>query len=217
MKEMLVERSANFRIQCAGARDRISHFGHQFLHDGATVLTHSRSRAVADLIKRAARDAKRLRVYVTQSASDLSGEEMKADLEKVGVQAIVILDSAVAYIMEKVDVVLVGAEGVVENGGIVNKIGTYGHAMIAKAFNKPFYVAAESSKFIRLLPLSQSDLPDECKFKGSSLRAASNRADLEREHPLVDFTPPDYITLIFSDLGVLPPAAISDHLIDLYL
>lgn len=216
-KKMLVERGANFRSQCAGARDRISHFGHKFLRDGATVLTHSRSRVVADLIKRAAQDAKRLRVYVTQSAPDHSGEEMKADLEKAGVQTTVILDSAVAYIMEKVDVVLVGAEGVVENGGIINKIGTYGHAIIAKTLNKPFYVAAESFKFTRLFPLSQSDLPEECKYKGSSLKAASNRADLEKEHPLVDYTPPDYITLLFTDLGVLTPTAVSDHLIDLYL
>ena len=143
--------------------------------------------------------------------------------------------SAVAYIMEKVDVVLVGAEGVVENGGIINKIGTYGVAIAAKTLNKPFYVAAESFKFTRLFPLSQSDLPDECKYKGSSLRRAAAvdanagsqkdsqqqqqhpRVDLEQEHPLVDYTPPDYITLLFTDLGVLTPTAVSDHLIDLYL
>merc|ERR1711990_30317 len=185
------------------------------LRDGVTVLTHSRSRIVAEVLKRAAADAKRLRVFVTQSAPDNSGEEMKKILEKAGVQTTVILDSAVAYIMERVDVVLVGAEGVVENGGIINKIGTYGVAIVAKTLNKPFYVAAESFKFTRLFPLSQSDLPDECKYKGSSLREAN--ANLDKEHPLVDYTPPDYIALLFTDLGVLTPTAVSDHLIDLYL
>jgi len=29
----------------------------------------------------------------------------------------------VSYIMEKVDLVLVGAEGVVESGGVINKVG----------------------------------------------------------------------------------------------
>jgi len=213
-KKMLVERGTNFRRQCAGARDRISRHGHPFIRDGATVLTHSRSRVVADLLKRAAENAKRIRVFVTQSAPDDSGELMKTTLEKAGIQTTVILDSAVAYIMEKVHVVLVGAEGVVENGGIINKIGTYGLAIVAKTLNKPFYVAAESFKFTRLFPLSQSDLPDECKYKGSSLRAG---ASLDKEHPLVDYTPPDYITLLFTDLGVLTPTAVSDHLIDLYL
>ena len=89
---MLVERGANFRRQCAGARERILRLGHPFLRDGATVLTHSRSRVVADLIKCAAKDAKRLCVYVTQSAPDHSGEDMKNDLENAGVDTTVILD-----------------------------------------------------------------------------------------------------------------------------
>ena len=91
-KKMLVERGTNFRRQCAGARDRISRHGHPFIRDGATVLTHSRSRVVADLLKRAAENAKRIRVFVTQSAPDDSGELMKTTLEKAGIQTTVILD-----------------------------------------------------------------------------------------------------------------------------
>ena len=53
-----------------------------------------------------------------------------------------------------------GAEGVVENGGIVNKLGTYQLALAAKALGKPVYVAAESFKMVRLYPLNQQDLPE---------------------------------------------------------
>ena len=55
--------------------------------------------------------------------------------------------------------VLVGAEAVVENGGVVNKLGTYQIALCAKACDKPFYVAAESYKFARLYPLTQKVRP----------------------------------------------------------
>ena len=48
--------------------------------------------------------------------------------------------------------VLVGAEGVVETGGVINKLGTYQAALAAHAHNTPFYVAAESYKVE--LPLS---------------------------------------------------------------
>ena len=41
--------------------------------------------------------------------------------------------------------------------------------------------------------------------------------DLSKQHPLVDYTPPAYITLLFTDLGILTPSAISDELIKLYL
>ena len=36
------------------------------------------------------------------------------------------------------------------------------------------------------------------------------------ENPTCDFTPPHYITLLFTDIGVLTPSAVSDELIKLY-
>ena len=41
-------------------------------------------------------------------------------------------------------------------------------------------------------------------------------ADITVEVPTIDFTPADLITLLFTDLGVLTPAAVSDELIRLY-
>jgi len=41
--------------------------------------------------------------------------------------------------------------------------------------------------------------------------------DLTQEHPMVDYTPPAYLTLLFTDLGILTPSAVSDELIKLYL
>jgi translation initiation factor eIF-2B subunit alpha len=52
----------------------------------------------------------------------------------------------VARARARVDMVLVGAEGVVESGGVINKLGTYQAALAAHAHNTPFYVAAESYK-----------------------------------------------------------------------
>ncbi len=63
----------------------------------------------------------------------------------------------------QVDCVLLGAEGVVESGGVVNKVGSYTLALCARELNKPVYVLCESFKFVRLYPLGQDDLPDEFK------------------------------------------------------
>ena len=56
--------------------------------------------------------------------------------------------------MENIDFVLTGADAVVENGGIINRIGSYTVAIAAKAHGRPFYVLAESFKFARLFPLN---------------------------------------------------------------
>ncbi|CAF4595958.1 unnamed protein product, partial [Rotaria magnacalcarata] len=41
--------------------------------------------------------------------------------------------------------------------------------------------------------------------------------NLANEHPLVDYTPPVYITLLFTDIGLLTPSAVSDELMKLYI
>lgn len=136
---------------------------------------------------------------------------MYADLKEAGIECTLILDSAIGYIMESIDIVLVGAEGVVESGGIINRIGTYTMAMCAKEMKKPFYVLAESFKFSRLYPLNQRDLPNDYKYSKQTLTQ-----DISSAHPLVDYTSPAYITLLFTDIGILTPSAVSDELIKLY-
>uniref|UniRef100_G1P940 Translation initiation factor eIF2B subunit alpha n=1 Tax=Myotis lucifugus TaxID=59463 RepID=G1P940_MYOLU len=141
-------------------------------------------------------------------------KKMAKALCHLSVPVPVVLDAAVGYIMEKVDLVIVGAEGVVEKGGVINKIGTNQMAVCAKAQNKPFYVVAESFTFVWLFPLNQQDVPDKFKDKADTLRSADWTGS-QRGAPWVDYTPP-LITLLFTDLGVLTPS-VSDELIKLYL
>lgn len=47
---------------------------------------------------------------------------MLTSLRDLGIPSTQILDASVGYIMDKIDYVLMGAEGVVESGGIVNKV-----------------------------------------------------------------------------------------------
>ena len=89
-------------------------------------------------------------------------------LTQAGIPCTVILDSAIAYILERVDIVLVGTEAVVESGGLVSSIGTSQCAILAKAMGKPFYALAESYKFLRYYPLTQGDLPMP-KNRGKSI------------------------------------------------
>ncbi|NP_001297808.1 translation initiation factor eIF-2B subunit alpha [Esox lucius] len=213
-KKVMVERGELFLKKISLSRSKVAKFCHTFIKDGAKILTHSSSRVVLKVLESAAADKKRFTVYVTESQPDSAGQKMADKLRKLNIPVTVVLDAAVGYIMEKVDLVIVGAEGVVESGGIINKIGTYQLAVCSKAHNKPFYVVAESFKFVRLYPLNQQDVPDRFKYKADTLKAVE---DLAEEHPMIDYTPPSLITLLFTDLGVLTPSAVSDELIKLYL
>ncbi|KAG7155643.1 Translation initiation factor eIF-2B subunit alpha-like [Homarus americanus] len=170
-REILLRRGEDFIKSMQESRRKILRSSNNLIKDGMVILTHSRSRNVLAVMTEAARQGRQFTVFVTESQPDCSGHRVADDLRAVGIPCTVILDAAVGYIMERVSAVMVGAEGVCENGGILNK------------------------------------------HRASVLNSGS---DLIREHPLVDYTPPENLTLLYTDLGVLPTSAITEHLIKLY-
>lgn len=258
LNQLFIARGNRFVANALKSRVVIAELGHNFVQDGMVVLTHGRSEVVTGVLTRAAQSNKNFTVMVTEGRPEGSGFKAAERLTEVGIPVTVILDSAAGYFMERVDIVLLGAEGVVESGGIVNKIGTCQMAMVAKLYNKPLYVAAESYKFARLYPLTQADLEEnidndlgrsllppmqsnsDSNSSSSSSKApvggggggnggggmgiggfgsgsmAGVAAMMTTQNPSCDYTPAPYISLLFTDLGILTPAAVSDELIKLY-
>ncbi|KAI9244268.1 hypothetical protein EDC94DRAFT_530998 [Helicostylum pulchrum] len=227
-KENLLSRASLILEKASCAREKAAAIGAQFINDNAVVLVQGYSRVIMSVLYHAANvQHKRFKVYVTEGRPNSDGIQAVAALRKAGIPCRCVLDSAVGYIMDKVDMVFVGAEGVVENGGIVNKIGTFQISLVAKALGKPVYAVAESYKFVRVYPLNQYDIPSETPeivtFTSRRRKSFSATADAESveelalSNPSVDYTPPQYITLLLTDLGVLTPSGVSDELIKLYV
>lgn len=245
-RNQVLERGQRFAGISLAARDRIAHVAADFIQEGQTVLTHGWSRVVASILLKAA-ETKHFDIIVLEGRPDAAGAKAARAYasHKSKIPTTVVLDSAMGHVMEMVDVVLVGAEAVVENGGFVNKMGTYALATCAKAHGKPFYVASESYKFARLYPLNQQDLPamgnnspiefvDTTRIKVTSQKEGEKKEQHQQqkqdklfepvdlpenvrvENSPCDFTPAKFITLLFTDLGVLTPSAVSDELIRLY-
>lgn len=164
VRQHLLSNGRLFVTRAKAARERIATFGRHFVRDGSVVLTHGGSRVVGTLLGKAAEASAsggnvRFKViYVMNNARSKESKAVVRSLREKGVPVATISEGAVGYAMGKVDLVVVGAEGVVENGGIISRLGTYQIALLAKAAGKPFYVAAESHKFVRLYPLGQYDL-----------------------------------------------------------
>ena len=217
----------------------------EFIGHNTTIVTTGFSRVVAAILY-VASQTKHFHVYILQGHPDHTGYyTAECYRQETNIPITVISDSAMAYILEEqhISMVLTGADAIVENGGVVNKLGTYTLAMCAYNLGIPFYVAAESYKFTRLYPLHQSDLPHDDHHHATDLYSSNNNNhninnnvlsstttiidndvdnndndnnDNEYYDPSVDFTPAKYITLLFTDLGVLTTSAVSDELIRLY-
>ncbi len=134
-----------------------------------------------------------------------------------GYHVSLVVDASIARIMHEVDTVIFGAEGIVENGGVINTVGTFQIAMVAQQLRVPVYVVAESFKFVRHFPLSQNDVPQVAQIQLSPELQALVSDSVDVVQHTHDYCPPKYITLLFTDLGILTPSAVSDTLIRLYL
>ncbi|KAK4413725.1 Translation initiation factor eIF-2B subunit alpha [Sesamum alatum] len=213
-KSRLIERAEKFGEISYKARIIIAMLGQDFILDGCTILVHGFSRVVLEVLRTAAQNKKQFRVFCTEGRPDRTGLRLSNELAKLDVPVKLLIDSAVAYSMDEVDMVFVGADRVVESGGIINMMGTYQIALVAKSMNKPVYVAAESYKFARLYPLDQKDMEPALRPIDFGVPIPSK---VEVETSARDYTPPQYLTLLFTDLGVLTPSVVSDELIQLYL
>ncbi|MCO5554880.1 hypothetical protein L7F22_008417 [Adiantum nelumboides] len=213
-KARLIERGERFGEISLKAIKTIAMLGQEFIRDGSTILTHGFSRVVLAILKLAAANRKHFSVICTEGRPDSTGVEMAKEMVTIGVPVTLIIDSAVAYTMQSVDMLLMGADGVVESGGIINMIGTYQAAMVARSMNKPVYVAAESYKFARMYPLDQKDMSPSPRHVDFHVPLP---APIRVECSARDYTPPQFLTLLFTDLGVLTPSAVSDELIQLYV
>lgn len=213
-KLRLIERAERFGEISLKARRTIAMLSQDFIFDGCTILVHGFSRVVLEVLKLAASNRKLFRVFCTEGRPDRTGLRLSNELAALGIPVKLLIDSAVAYTMDEVDMIFVGADGVVESGGILNMMGTYQIALVAHSMNKPVYVAAESYKFARLYPLDQKDLEPAIRPIDFGVPIPSG---VEVEECARDYTPPQYLTLLFTDLGVLTPSVVSDELIRLYL
>ena len=154
----------------------IGDHGAALLRDGARVLTHCNAGGLATAgygtalapIKTAHRLGRRLHVLVDETRPFLQGARLTSwELLQEGIDQTLITDSMAGYFMRRgeVDCVIVGADRIVANGDVANKIGTYSLAVLAHAHGIPLYVAAPSST-VDLEPAGRRCDPDRAARLG---------------------------------------------------
>lgn len=126
LKQHVVERGNFFAEHASQSRTSIANYCLRFIFDGCTILTHSLSNVVIMSLTLAAKQGKRFNVLITETQPTKAGYDTANRLKNANIPCKVILDSSVAAVISDVDFVLVGAAGVVESGGIINRVEYFG-------------------------------------------------------------------------------------------
>jgi methylthioribose-1-phosphate isomerase len=195
---------------------RMSEIGAALVADGATLLTHCNTGALATggigtalgVIKRAHRQGKRIQVLVDETRPLLQGSRLTSwELRQEGIAFDVIADSAATGIISRGDVqaIFVGADRIASNGDTANKVGTYGLALAARAHDVPLYVVAPVSTIDHgtangnAIVIEDRDPEEVLSFGGVSVAPEGATA----LNPAFDVTPAEYITAIVTERGML--------------
>ena len=188
------------------------------LPEPASILTHCNAGALATAgigtalaaVHLAVEQGRHVRVFADETRPALQGSRLTAwELLRAGVDVTVIADSVAATVMRqgKVDLVIVGADRIAANGDVVNKVGTYPLAVLARHHDLPFYVAAPSTSIdFKLstgaaIPIEERS-GDEVRRGFGKLTAPDNVPVFA---PAFDLTPAELITAIITERGIHRP------------
>ena len=211
---LVVEEAQRIADEDAKTNRLIGKCGAELIRDGDVVLTHCNAGALATVeygtalgvVRVAWEQGKRIKVVATETRPKLQGARLTTyELIRDGIPVTLITDNMVGYVMYKrmISKVVVGADRIVKDA-VINKIGTFTIAVLAKEHDIPFYVAAPKSTFD--LTRKSADVvieerrPEEVTHMGSQ-RIAAEGVDVL--NPAFDITPLDYVTAIIREDGIL--------------
>lgn len=196
----------------------IGKHGAELIGDRTGVLTHCNAGGLATseygtalaVMFRAHEEGRDFKVFADETRPLLQGARLTTwELLREGIDVTLICDSMAGLVMRegKVQLVLVGADRIAANGDSANKIGTYSVAVLAKAHDIPFYVAAPSSTFDLETP-SGDQIPIEQRAREEITAPFGKETapeDVAVYNPAFDVTPAELIAGIVTEHGILRP------------
>lgn len=190
--------------------------GEQCLPPGARVLTHCNTGSLATagfgtalgVIRAGVATGKIARIYASETRPWLQGSRLTIwELLEDGIEATLIVDGASAYLMQqgRVDFVIVGADRICANGDVANKIGTYAHALAAKAHGVKVMVVAPSSTVDMQTAHGQDiDIEERSATELTHIHGIEVGAKAAKVYnPVFDVTPAHCIDFIITEKGVI--------------
>ncbi|KAL7387801.1 hypothetical protein ABVT39_001523 [Epinephelus coioides] len=194
------------------AAKAIAKYSIEKISDGDVILVYGCSSLVNHILCEAFEKDRKFRVIVVDSRPRLEGREALRRLVQRGISCTYVLISAVSYILPEVSKVFLGAHALLANGYVMSRVGTSQIALVAKAFNVPVLVCCETYKFCERVQTdsfvsNELDDPDDLIVtrKGKTqLEHWQGVPSLGLLNLVYDVTPPDFVDLVITDLGMIP-------------
>ncbi len=218
IRELFLEKAQQIHKNDEEMCRKMGENGAELIKDGMSILTHCNAGALAtagigtalSVMYVAARQGKKIKVYADETRPLLQGARLTTwELMQENIDVTLNTDNMAASLMKKgmIDCVITGADRVTKNFDVINKIGTYGVAVLAKHHNIPFYVAIPWSTYDENTPTGE-DVEIEMRSPEevtdwSGVKTAPD--GIKVYSPAFDVTPHELVTAIITDTEIVYP------------
>jgi ribose 1,5-bisphosphate isomerase len=202
LKTAVVRECSEFEKNRKVAMHKIAELGAKKLRHCPVILTHCHSNTVEGILLEMHKHKKLEQVFLTETRPRYQGRITARKLAKAGIPCTMMVDSAARSFIGKCDAFLSGADAIIANGAIVNKIGTSQISLAAKKANVPHYVATSSHAF------------DAATFFGAEEKIEERSPHevwderlpkLTVRNPAFDITEPELVKAIICEKGIFSP------------
>jgi len=116
-----------------------------YLKNHKRIVTISNSKTIFEILIKL-NEHHKINVVVSESRPQLEGRILAKKLIMNKIKVEIVTEAQLTKAVEESDAVIVGADMILSNGDVINKTGSRGLAVLAKYFNKPFYVLTSEEK-----------------------------------------------------------------------
>ncbi len=170
---------------------------YSIIKNGSRIFVHCHSNTVVKSLVYSRRWGRHFSVLNTETRPLFQGRLTARELSRAGINVTNFVDSAARIAIKESDFLLFGADAVLSDGSVINKIGSGMFAEIAYGLHKSVYIATDSWKF------SQGNVKiEERNYKEVWANAPRH---IKIVNPAFERIEAGHITAIISELGILKP------------
>lgn len=173
-----------------------------------TVMTQCFGETIVGMMLREARQkGKEIKLYCPETRPYFQGARLTASVAyDQGFDVTVITDNMPAFVMERkgIDIFTSAADAICMDGYVVNKIGTFQIAIVAKYMGVPYFVTGVPDKgheTIDTVTIEERD-PD---FVLQAMGVRTAMEGVKGFYPSFDATPPHLVSGVVTDKGIFSP------------
>ena len=205
----LAEKIINYSLN---AVEELGAIGANLISDGDVVMMHSYSSALMSIFTKAAAAGIKFKVICTESRPLRESRLAASVLQSHGVSVIYITDASIWEFMPQADYIIMGADSIVGDGSVANKIGTALISQLALSCKKDVYIASEVFKLDRRTQegyrvVLERRTIDEIVSNGDF----ESLDGIEVINQFFDLTPARNITGLITEFGIIAPSSICNY------